>query len=279
MTVAINGVQTTDNYPQANTGGCQIPSVSLGYELDLVVGNAAAVVRLFQPDPALGPRGGQQITDEFVIVAGNGQIVQASYRGANGFEARSFVPGTPATIFATVWEKGDPVPQGGTSYAGTLTPQGSELKPVPLSSASIVRFNNGSQVIPTGVSTAIIFDNTPRVDTDGFFSAVSPDRLTIPTGLHGTYEVSGSVQWDGAPGGTVRTLTMQFDGVANHQSDGFPAAALNGIGILQKVGPIQLQLGDGEFVRLMVFQDSGVNDNITVAAGFSAVNLNIVKIG
>lgn len=126
MTTALNGVQTSDSYPQGNTGGVQIGPIPRGQQLDLVVGNAAAAVELWYPEPGgAGALGGAQLTDEFIVVAGSGQIQQASYKNCIGFKARSFKAGTPATVYATLWETGDPVPLGGSSYSGTLSSSGS----------------------------------------------------------------------------------------------------------------------------------------------------------
>lgn len=126
MTVPLNGVATAAAFPTSNTGGCQIPPVAGGFQLDLTIGNAAAVVRLFNlANPDLGIGGGVKVSDEFVVVAGTSQIAQASYRNCVGFQARDFVSGTHATVYAVVWEKGDPVPLGGSNYGGTLSGSGS----------------------------------------------------------------------------------------------------------------------------------------------------------
>lgn len=126
MSISINGVATAAAFPPANAGGCQLGPSGIGRQLDLVVGNAAAVIQLMTyADPTLGIGGGITLSDEFVLIAGNGQISQASYIGCVGFKARDFVPGTHATVYGIVWEKGDPVPIGGTNYSGTLSGSGS----------------------------------------------------------------------------------------------------------------------------------------------------------
>lgn len=276
MTVAINGIQTDANYPSANTGGCQIPPVALGFQTDLVVGNAAAVIRLSTPDAYLGPLGGSSLTDEFVIVAGVGQIVQASYRGANGFQARDFVSGTHATVYAIVWEKGDPIPQGGTSYAGNLSATGASSVSVSLPRARIIRNALGNQAMPSGAVTPIVFDGTSVIDTNGFFSPLAPDRLTIPPNLAGDYLVIGKTNWAVSAAGTLRQTRVVLSGGVNEDLvNDVPNAAQN----LHRTVQAMFTMAVGDYVQLEVFQDTGGALNQIPVQSLDDISLELLKVG
>ncbi|MDX2436104.1 MAG: hypothetical protein QNL88_03535 [Acidobacteriota bacterium] len=44
-------------------------------------------------------------------------------------------------------------------------------------------------------STKVVFSNPPVWDSDGFFNAAHPDRISIPQGLRGRYAARLTIRW------------------------------------------------------------------------------------
>lgn len=127
---ALVGIPTQAAFPSTDTGGCQLrtglPQTPQGSHLDLTVGNFSANIRLLTiTDQALGVRGGIQWTDTFTLVAGPGQIRDSSWDNCVGFAAEDYVTNNHAIIYATLYEKGDPIPIGSNAYGGILSASGS----------------------------------------------------------------------------------------------------------------------------------------------------------
>lgn len=166
MAITLINQATAATYPNDfSTGGASLGPSTLGYKLDVIVGNAPALLTIATVmDPRAGPGAGYQWTDDIPIVAGNGQIVQNTWLGAVGFKAKDLIPGTHASVYAVVWEKGDPDPTGAVSYAGTLsgsgiTPGGASLTLIaavgPLSSPQAAMTFTGIQ--PASFRELILF--------------------------------------------------------------------------------------------------------------------------
>lgn len=139
MSITLVNAATAVNYPTdgSNTGTILGPS-TLGYKLQIIVGNAPCLVSIATVmDQKAGPLAGYQWTSDIPIVAGNGQTVQQSFEGAVGFKAKDLIAGTHATIYAVVWEKGDPYPTDPVAAAGTLSSGGLVPPPVPVSTLNI----------------------------------------------------------------------------------------------------------------------------------------------
>jgi len=103
-----------------NTGGCQLGPDTLGKQVDLVVADAPAIIQLWVVTPGgPGPLGGAALKGDFTMIAGSGQLVQGTFANAIGFRAKSFLPGSPATVYATIWQKGDAEPSSTSYGSGT----------------------------------------------------------------------------------------------------------------------------------------------------------------
>lgn len=139
MALTLIATQTAANYPNdgSNVGTILGPS-TLGYKLQVIVGNAPCLISVATVmDPKAGPLAGYQWTNDIPIVAGSGQTVQQSFENAVGFKAKDLIVGTHATVYAVVWEKGDPYPTDPLAAAGTLSSSGLTPPPTPVSTLNI----------------------------------------------------------------------------------------------------------------------------------------------
>lgn len=112
--------------------------------------------------------------------------------------------------------------------------------------------DSGTQSIPNITDTLLTWDGE-SYDSDGFRDAGQPNRITIPSGLGGYYDISVSVRWASNSSG-VRVLWVEDDagtilgrqmdaavsGAFTHQTLTFPAA-----------------LAAGDWIVAYVRQDSG----------------------
>jgi hypothetical protein len=129
-------------------------------------------------------------------------------------------------------------------------------------------YSAASHTIPSGTFTAIPF-NAEHFDTADIWSPGSPTRLTASR--TGTYVVSASAGW---PAGTgSRTLRIDRSG-AQIALNTVPATGGPG----QVVATIT-RMNAGEYVELVVHQDSGAGAGTTVCAGNSCPSLAIAWVG
>jgi len=129
---------------------------------------------------------------------------------------------------------------------------------------------SGNQAITFGVTTTLTFTGTDSWDTDGFHDPASNDsRITIPTGKGGLYLVSSYVQF--AQNSTNdRGIHFGVTGTSNSASQLYVRAAANWKTRLTLTVPLLLAAGD--YVEVLVDQDSGTTINVE-AAWFSVVLL------
>jgi hypothetical protein len=138
-------------------------------------------------DGATGPAGPQGLSGEdgidgetYAIPGVQGPTGNA---GTNGLTGPAGPPGLQG------FDGGD-----GETYAipGVQGPAGNSPQPLVAGAAQVNRSTN--QTISTASETAITLD-TVVYDTNGYFSAGSPTRLTVPAGQDGKYIVHGQVKW------------------------------------------------------------------------------------
>lgn len=118
-------------------------------------------------------------------------------------------------------------------------------------------YGGGFQVANNTSTVVLPIDSgvTTPIDTDGFYSSASASRLTVPTGMDGTYTVTGWIEYVSSGtghrklgyrvnGSTTRLMTMQ-SGSSTY------AAHLN--------FTVDLQLSAGDYVEMITIQNSGGN--------------------
>jgi hypothetical protein len=120
--------------------------------------------------------------------------------------------------------------------------------------------SNANRAIPTGAWTAAIFSGVRWDDgvtmgfTTTFWNAANPTRITVPPGCGGRYTMHGNLILAASAAGTLRQLGIRLNGATYiaAQDYRFSGAANTNMAI-----PCLYQLDAGDFVELMVYQDSG----------------------
>lgn len=124
-------------------------------------------------------------------------------------------------------------------------------------------YNDANIAVATGVGTALTF-NTERYDTGNFHSTSSnTSRLTAPTA--GLYTVGACVAWAGNATG-VRAASLRVNGtdvIARELVD-IDSATTHTHNV-----STEYQLAAGDYVEVVVAQDSGGNLNVTANGNYS----------
>lgn len=133
---------------------------------------------------------------------------------------------------------------------------GSNTKQVPQARV----YNNAALTIGTGSATALTF-NSERYDTgtssEQHSTSSNTGRLTCR--VDGLYEIGVSLNWD-ASGTGGRVVAIRLDGSTTIAEDGKPALA-GGLGTAFSFST-QYRLTAGQYVDVVVLQDSGGNLNV-----------------
>lgn len=141
--------------------------------------------------------------------------------------------------------------------------------------ASMVRLLNSggahvsrstNQSIGSGSDTALSFTTTVRDDTS-YFSVGSPTRLTAPT--TGWYVITASIAWE-AFGQNRRKTKLRKNGSTVYYCQSYE---FGGGEVSRAGGSMTLYLTAGDYIEVLVWQDSGSNHNVT-AASFSMVRIS-----
>jgi hypothetical protein len=125
-------------------------------------------------------------------------------------------------------------------------------------SGAQIRLNSGSpsMVFPSGGPTLAPLDEVV-FDTDSYFSAGNPGRLTVP--VNGYYQITGHLFYiDANGGGTFRSLTLKQSGVSFPFADN-PQGAFLSLGNYHLQINIVLYATAGEYWELYLAHDAGVN--------------------
>lgn len=129
----------------------------------------------------------------------------------------------------------------------------------PLALPSTRVYRNAAQAIPHATWTAVAF-NAVRYDNGGQWASGAPTRLTCQ--LAGTYVISGHCQFAPGAGGQVRQVLLQKNGSVIIGSGGFTLTAVGASGYPVVPTPTVVQLAAGDYVEMLVYQDSGAALNL-----------------
>jgi hypothetical protein len=140
-------------------------------------------------------------------------------------------------------------------------------------------YRSTAQSIPSAALTAISFDNA-RINDAGDsggsvpWSAGDPTKLTVPTGGGGTYLIGCNGRWN-TSAGTRLIMQVEVNGTAAPVNDErtpngstFTAHAPSGI----------YALAAGDYIRMMVFQNSGGNVDVQ-NNGVNSPELWFIRLG
>lgn len=116
-------------------------------------------------------------------------------------------------------------------------------------------YNSTTQSITTGSFQAVTFD-TEEYDTDAIHDTGSnTSRLVVPAASGGKWICTAHVKWDTNTTNT-RYIAFRLNGTTNIRSAMTNGVGISaGIGLMASTGPIALSAGD--YIEVMVFQDSG----------------------
>ena len=124
-----------------------------------------------------------------------------------------------------------------------------------------VRVTNSAAItIATATWTNLSFD-TETWDTAGMHDAVNPDRLTCITA--GYYIIIGQVEWAVVVGG-LRYVNINHS-VTTNIAMVSPGSTADGVTTPRQIVTTLFYMTPGEYVELMVLQESGGNLNINNA--------------
>lgn len=133
---------------------------------------------------------------------------------------------------------------------------------------------SSTQAIATATVSTIGFDNPQPAsawDSDSFYDpAASTTRVTVNT--PGCYDVKASVAWAGSAGGTIRVAWLHKNGSAATRYGSDARAPFAAAQVFCNIST-EMQLNRGDYIELIVFQDSGGNLNITTVAPSAAAEL------
>lgn len=133
-------------------------------------------------------------------------------------------------------------------------------------------YNSANISISNSTATALTF-NSERYDYDSIHSTVAnTDRMTIVTA--GIYNISGHVEWD-ASGVGQRAIFIRLNGTTNIAVQSGDARSS---GNHEMSVSTNYELSNGDYVTLMVWQNSGGNLNV-VTSGNDSPEFSIQKIG
>lgn len=133
-----------------------------------------------------------------------------------------------------------------------------------------------TQSIPHNTNTPIAFPDADTTDTNTFHDPASNNsRLTVPTGYGGVYLATYNVDWAVPGAGCSMSNWLQVNGVSGTRY-GY-RAFYNGDGIADISGGSEiLELAAGDYVELVVFQNSGT---ACLAMGQATNGLRLAYLG
>lgn len=132
------------------------------------------------------------------------------------------------------------IPQAIVESGGAITDVGAQIR------------RTTNQAIGNGTTTAVSFD-TEDYDTDGFFAGGNPTRLTIPSGLGGTYIVSGVFWWQTGNNSTMIGVRKNGNDTIIANSEGQEPNLTNARNSICGV----MRLVADEYIELCAWQNSG----------------------
>lgn len=133
--------------------------------------------------------------------------------------------------------------------------------------------HSANQNITTSTDTALAFD-TELFDSNAFHDTVTNNsRGTVPTGKGGKYLVTANVYWDTNTSGS-RVIKFKVNGTDEHCRTVHTAHAFN-----QKAISWVLDLAAGDYVQVIVWQDSGGTRVVNTDAGTRSPGFTMTLLG
>lgn len=146
---------------------------------------------------------------------------------------------------------------------------------IPAKVGAKVRLSS-AQSIPTGTPTALQFASEDW-DTDGFHdNATNNTRVTVPSGLAGTYSVIGEIRYQAISSTSEREARIHKNGTLVGHTRLRLTNGTVGPTVVQVVAELELAVGD--YVELVASQDSGSSLNAETIGSGSHLTVRLVAI-
>jgi hypothetical protein len=176
------------------------------------------------------------------------------------------------------WQR---LPKGAIGSPLVSTATGVEwASTIGLSASNVHAYQGGdvayvSTPIPTLLAQRIEFTAVAR-DTDVFWDAGTPGRLTVPTGGAGLYTIVGAALLPQTLGTGIGQLSIRVNGVETMRGQIFGANAV----VLTNCGSVTLQqlLAAGDYVELYFEFEHSVPDATTIRGGVNNTFLQMGKL-
>lgn len=124
-----------------------------------------------------------------------------------------------------------------------------------------------AQSIPDNTVTAVLLNGTEEYDPDGMHSpSTNPSRITIPTGLAGVWQFTGSLAWVANNNGD-RMLLWLKNGTSTGSNYGYQNGRAPANGALRKAqtSTLEINLAVGDYIELGAHQITGGAINLDLA--------------
>jgi hypothetical protein len=149
---------------------------------------------------------------------------------------------------------------------------------IPLRGVSATRTTAGSSLYPSGVDTAVPWQAT-FYDTDGFWFASDPSRLTIPSAIDGRYVIVSTALRLNANFNVARDYfyigLYRSDGTQQRGFLGNMGGFQTNVTIPLNTSPIRVFVG--QYFQTRVFQDTGsAMQHDTTPASNNYLSLQVV---
>lgn len=229
--LVLNDKVTANDFPNPGAGGCQLEGGPQAIAMELEIYNATATVEILYRPISGHPRD-IQISQAFDLLPQIKTFSPSPKWAPIGFRAKSSTPGTPATIYARVYELSDPYTLG---VASAVTSTVSGGQPVPFSgSISEITSLDGSVTVTDPFGPIVDLSAAVTVGGGGIPGLLEFVQIGADTSVTATTQAAADVVMSASPIVFDGNTTIRIDMDALTQIDmrfaGTPGG--NGGGVL-----------------------------------------------
>ena len=133
-----------------------------------------------------------------------------------------------------------------------------------------LRIGGSNLTIANATNTTINWPSE-TFDTDGYHSTVTnTSRITVPSGKAGKYFINSAIYWEASPAADAVALRIYKNG-SQVQFNATPKLANIQVTV---VASVTLDLAVGDYVELVVYQNSGSNLQVNVDGTYTFLGAN-----
>jgi hypothetical protein len=158
--------------------------------------------------------------------------------------------------------------------ANSAQADGVEWAAIPASTPTFsgvqLRIGGSNLTISNATNTTINWPSE-TFDTDGYHSTVTnTSRITVPSGKAGKYFINSAIYWEASPAADAVALRIYKNG-SQVQFNATPKLANIQVTV---VASVTLDLAVGDYVELIVYQNSGSNLQVNVDGTYTFLGAN-----